>query len=684
VSGNVRFLFVCRFSNGYNPGFPIEGSLPDRSDRLESWKEIAAYLGRTEKTARRWEQREGLPVHRLQHQERGSIYAFKSELDAWRAARQPTPELANATEEPWQPRRWGVLTVLTVATIGAMVFTGYSTVNRLRMRSSSPGSSRIAVLPFKSLGDSTHAQFAAAITEEVTTRLAGVLGLHVVSRTSADEHQRAGKKTSDIGRDLGAEYVLEGSVLWNQGSVEGGGSQIRITAQLIRAVDDVHLWAQTYDHEFTDLFKAQNDIATRVVREVRGQLAPADLPITQGQATRNPDAYRAYLEGRFYASRPDFSEENLLLTIRSFERAVALDAEFTVALAALTRAQIEMVRLGYDLSQERRTLIRQNVERLRRGPSAAEMHIVLGSYWITIEHDPERGLAEFEAAERLEPANPEIPSLRSRLLQRVGHWDESIAELRRIVDQRPHDAFVLARIALACNAVGRYAEAQHYANRSIALEPDQVLGYLQKVWGVWLWKRDLDGARLLIEELPDANDWRFVELRFLQALYERKYEAAVRALAPLSGGWMRTTIIAWPTVLYEAQVWRLAGDLARAHEKFETARRLLEAEVRDAPDDARLHISLGIAYAGLGRKTDALREKEQTLAFPLARIGFEGSVFIELAALISTMVGDHDAALSHLQTLLAMPAHFSPQLLRLDPRWDPLRAEPGYTRLASE
>jgi serine/threonine-protein kinase len=658
--------------------------LPDRSDRLDSWKEIAAYLGRTEKTARRWEQREGLPVHRLQHQERGSIYAFKNEIDAWRASRQPTPELANSVESDDPPRRWGVWTAFVVAAIGVLLFTGYSTVNRLRMRSTSPNSSRIAILPFKNLGESMHAQFATAITEEVTTRLAGVPGLHVISRTSAEEYQRTGKKTSDIGKDLGAEYVLEGSVLWNQGTMAVGANQIRITAQLIRAADDVHLWAQTYDYQFKDLFKAQNDIATRVVREIRGQLAPADLRITQDQATRNPDAYRAYLEGRFYASRPDFSEENLRLTIRGYERAVALDENFFVALAALTRAQIEMVRLGYDLSQERKALIRQGVERLRHGPSAVETHIVLGSYWIVIEHDPERGLSEFEAAERLEPTNTEILSLRSRLLQRVGRWDESIAELRRIVDQRPQDAFVLARIALGCNGVGRYAEAQHYADRSIALERDQVLAYLQKVWGTWLWKGDLDGARLLIGQLPDANDWRFVELHFLQALYERQYEVAVKALAPLSGDWMRTTIVAWPVVLYEAQVWRLSGEHARARAKFETARRLLEAEMRDAPDDPRLHISLGIAYAGLGRKSDALRETNQTLGFPLARVGLEGSVFIELAALVSTMVGNHDDALGYLQTLLAMPAHFSPQLLRLDPRWDPLRTEPGYARLLAE
>ncbi len=655
---------------------------PDRSNRLDSWKEIAAYLGRTERTARRWEQHEGLPVHRLVHHERGSVYAFKTELDAWRVARRGILQSSGTarTAGPMPRRLLAVFVGLgACVAIAAWYFALWSSQPAPTL--SDP--TRIVVLPFKNLGATADAYFAAGITEEITARLARVQALHVISGTSASGYSQTQKAASANTKDLDAEYLLEGSVLWNRHPTDA--TRIRVTAQLIRATDDVHVWAQTFDRVPEDFLDVQTEIATRVVREVRGKLAPAERQALEDQATRNVEAYRAYLEGRFYAGRPDYSQENLTHALGSYERAVQLDASFQPTLAQLALAHLHYFISGYDLSQKRRALIQRAVDELSRlDPGTVDTHLVQAAYWLHVHKDSAKALAEYAAAERRHPGSVTVLSARAGALERIGRWEEGIDVMQRALELRPQDPFLHARLALALNAVRRYPEAQHYADQSIALEPDQVLGYVMKVWGTWLWKGDLQTVRALIEELPRIHDWRVRELGFLQALYERKYDLALRELAPLGGTWMRTGILAWPVSLYEAQAWRLRGDAGRARESFERSRRLLEAEVRAAPDDPRLHLSLGIALAGLGKHTEARREADKALAIPLARVGLPGSAFVEFAALIATMAGDHSTAFEHLQALLRMPALFSVHLLRLDPRWDPLRSHPKYAALVQE
>ena len=171
-----------------------------------------------------------------------------------------------------------------------------------------------------------------------------------------------------------------------------------------------------------------------------------------------------------------------------------------------------------------------------------------------------------------------------------------------------------ARLGVIRIGLREYPEARHAAEQSIALERDQVMAYVMRVWNAWLWQGDLDASRALLRALPAADDWRFMELRFLQALYERRYDEAVRVLRPFAGTWVRHWIFVRPVVLFEAQAWRLQGDAARAAAAFESARALLAAETAASPDDGRLHGALAVALAGLGRHADAVRHAGRALA----------------------------------------------------------------------
>ena len=195
------------------------GDAPE--NRLESWKEIAAYLNRGVRTVRRWETEEGLPVHRHVHRTLGSVYAYKSEIDTWRGTR---------------PARLGSGTPADV-----------------HRDSASPGSmTSVAVLPFTNLSiDPENAYFADGLTEEVIADLSKVRSLRVISRTSSMVFKNTKKDVKTIARELGVRYVL-------QGSVRRAGRQLRISAQLIDASRDAHLWAENYDGTLEDVSRCRN------------------------------------------------------------------------------------------------------------------------------------------------------------------------------------------------------------------------------------------------------------------------------------------------------------------------------------------------------------------------------------------------------------------------------------------
>jgi TolB-like protein/DNA-binding winged helix-turn-helix (wHTH) protein/Flp pilus assembly protein TadD len=601
----------------------------------------------------------------------------------------PQPEVESSQGHVFErgartPRRWIVVRwvagTLAAAALLALVVGHVPAPLGQRPAASAAAPARVVVLPFKNLGPADQEYVAAGITEEITSRLAVVDAMRVVSRTTASRYERLGKTVRDIGADLGTDYLLEGSILWDRQA--GVGARVRIAVQLIRVADDTHVWAETFDRGTADLFKMQAEIATRVVRELRSSVLADEQVAIETQPTRSLDAYRAYLQGRFHATRPDLSDEGMAQLIRYFQRAVDLDPNFALAHAALARAQARYFRFGYDVSRERRELARRAVARAQQlAPRLPEVHLAQSDYWLTIGRDPAKALAAAETARQLRPDDVAIQTASANVMLGTGRWHEAALRLERARQVDSRDAFVPAYLSLVFVGLRRYPEAQHTIERSLVLESDQLLAYILQVWNTWLWKGDVTAARALIDRLPAVDDWRFMELRFLQALYEHRFAEALRVVAPWSGKWTRTAILARPVVLYEAQAWRLHGNRRRAAAAFEAARRLLDAEVRTTPEDGRLRSGLAIALAGLGRRQGAAREAQRALQLMPHPQAFDTTVVREDVALALTMIGEHDAALDQIEVLLAAPAHFSVQLLRLDPRWDPLRGEPKYRTL---
>ncbi len=539
--------------------------------------------------------------------------------------------------------------------------------------------SRLVVLPFKNLGAADDEYFSLGMTEEITTRLTSVPDLRVISRTSGDRYERSDRTVSQIGAELGVDYLLEGSVRWDHR--ESG--QLRVVAQLIRVSDDSHLWSATYDRRLDDVFEVQSDIGRRVVVELRGALAPERAAAMDRPPTKNIEAYQAYVRGLFFANLPDPSEGHFLRVIAQFQRAVELDPDFALAYASLARAHEAVIRFAYDTSNERKAMAARALARAEAlAPDSPAVLLARGRYASTVDNDLEGALRAAEAAERLRPHDAAVLAVVANSRLMTGRWTEAAATYERALQLDPRNAAPHATLGLIYTAQRRHADAQLAIDRSIELEPDQVLANVLRVWNTWLWRGDIGGARAQLDRLARHDDWRFMELGFLQGLYERRFDVARNALPPFAGQWMRDWVLTRPVVLFEAQALRFEGDFTRSLAAFGQARDLLEAEARRAPADGRIRSSLAIALAGLGDKIGARREGRKALELMPYPEGFDTATVREDVALALTMIGDHDAAVAELEKVLGGPAYFSVHLLRLDPRWDLLRSHPRYPTLA--
>jgi TolB-like protein len=281
-------------------------------ERLESWKEIAAYLNRGVRTVRRWEAEEGLPVHRHVHRTLGSVYAYKSEIDTWRQTRSGRPTAPTAAE-------------------------GH------RSGAAAEPMTSIAVLPFTNLSiDPENAYFADGLTEEVIADLSKVRPLRVISRTSSMVFRDTRKDVKTIARELGVRYVL-------QGSVRREGRQLRISAQLIDASRDDHLWAENYDGTLEDVFTIQERLARLIVAALELRVTDAERRQLTERPIRDLHAYECYLRARYEAWR--WRRDAIDHAIQLLRNGLAIVGGNARLYAALGHAYLQYREAGIDFSE---------------------------------------------------------------------------------------------------------------------------------------------------------------------------------------------------------------------------------------------------------------------------------------------------------------------------------------------
>jgi len=288
------------------------------AERLDSWKEIAAYLRRDVRTVQRWEKKEGLPVYRHQHEKLGSVYAFPGELSQWLNTRQPPAAVAGAGQ----------------AKAGDKI--------------------KLAVLPFRNLSnDPDDRYFSDGLTEEMTTQITRLqpAELTVIARTTAEHYEPSAKSLQQMKQDLGVDYVLEGNM-------RRGGNRVRITARLSEVQDQTQLWAETYDRDLSDVLSVQAEIAQAIAEEIHLALNLTESnrlsDLQRGQRRVEPAAFDAYLKARYHLHSTLPAEMHK--SIKDFEQAVALDPSYAPAHAGLASAWALLAIAPYDLIPPREAM----------------------------------------------------------------------------------------------------------------------------------------------------------------------------------------------------------------------------------------------------------------------------------------------------------------------------------------
>jgi len=538
----------------------------------------------------------------------------------------------------------------------------------------------LVVLPFDNLGPAEDAYFTVGITDEITSRLGTVPRIGVISRNSASHY--AGKEwdTKQVGNDLSVEYIVAGTVRWARSSEDG--DRVRITPRLIRVSDDIEVWAGSFDRIIHDIFEIQSEIAVQVVEQLGITLGKSEQRTIEEEATEHLEAYQAFLRGRHLSRSPHFTVDNWKRVIGSYQRAVELDTQYAVAYAALASAHARLRYLRHDLSEERLVMAKLAADRAEAlGQDSPEVLLSLGYYYLWAFRDREQALQKWTLAEKGLPNDPRILSAKASLFENQGRWDEGIEALTKAIRYSPKDVYLITELVLFNWMKRQYSKAIELCNQAIALAPDENWPYIYKAVVTWNWKKPNTESRIAIESIRQDYHW-VPWLWFWQEVGEGQFDQALKRLENNPDEWIRHKLWARPKSMFKAFLYDFMGKSDLARESYELSVAPLEAMVQKWPEDPRYHSSLGMAYAYLGRKDEAIREGRRAIELlPLSKDAAYGQSYEMDMILIYIITGDYDTALDRIEFLLSIPSWMSVGWMKFDLRYKPIYSHPRFEKL---
>jgi len=536
----------------------------------------------------------------------------------------------------------------------------------------------VAVLPFENLSaNQENAVFAGGVHREILLNLAKVKDLKVISRTSVMQYKPGETRNlRQIARDLGVSHVVEGSVQWEKDTV-------RITAQLIDASTDAHIWADAYDRQLADVFAIQSDIAQRIAVQLGAHLSPNERSLLTSAPTNNVEAFELFVRARILMETdPDnFAyADNFTKAVDLLETAVRLDPRFALAYCALAEANTHLYR---DSRLKSCAPAEAALKEARRtAPDAGEVHFAQALIHYYCEHDFDQALATLELAARSLPNNAEIFTLRGLLERRLGRWEESLRHFERAIELNPKDSVAYGHAAGGAASLQRMNETYQILDAAIAAFPadDGFRAWkgLMRLWG----DGDIKAARRQLESLRTMDDMGSLQLAFEVPFAERNYAWAKQALTNFAD--KRIHKVDW--VQFEA---RLAVAINRAEESRESWTVLLAETAEQIVKNPKLSQpelkATALLNAALGNKEEAIRvAKRGVELFPVSQDPIDGTEILEALALVYTWTGEKDLAFETLFTLARMPRGVYDGELRVNPDWDNLRNDPRFNELVAE
>jgi TolB-like protein/Tfp pilus assembly protein PilF len=546
----------------------------------------------------------------------------------------------------------------------------------------------IAVLPFQNLSEEKQNEyFADGVQDEILTDLAKVADLKVISRTSVMQFKnRAALKLPEIAQALKVSHVLEGSV-------QRSGNRVRVSAQLIDARNDTHIWAEKYERDLADVFAIQSEIAQAIADHLQAKLSSKEKRAINERPTSDVAAYDLYLRAKelIYEVEvnPSRQRENLLEAAQLFDQAVARDPAFLLAHCQLAGAHDLIYFFNYDHTASRLKLAEASIANaVRLQPDAGQTHLAqaIHFYWGYLDYDKAR--EELTKAQQSLPNDAQVFRFLGLIERRQGRWNEAVRNLERGVELDPRNVDGLGNLAQAYFDMRRYNDSIATFDRIAQLEPGNPAVRTFRTSIELLARADVVPLRAVINTIEaegPASAADVATLSFELALDERDPAAAARTLANLPReGLTDPNSFPFPHAWFEGLVAELRGDAPAAQSAFMVARSETEKIVREQPKNEKALSVLALIDAHLGEKDKAIQEGRAACdMLPIAKDAVDGVMLVSNLARIYAITGEKDLALQQLEIATKLPGGSTYGELRLAPEWDLLRGDPRFEKIVA-
>jgi len=550
----------------------------------------------------------------------------------------------------------------------------------------------IAVLPFQNLSaDPENVFFTDGVQDEILNDLAKIADLKVISRTSVMQYKSGAKHNlRQIANELGVAHVVEGSV-------QRAGNRVRVTAQLIDAKTDTHLWVESYDRPLDDVFAIQTDIAKAIAGQLHAKLSRSQSNALAAAPTRDTEAYDLFLKGEYHERQAESTENGEFFDRAEifYRQALARDPSFALAYARLAYSRLNRHWFINRLTSAQLEEVKSNIQRaLAIAPESPDAYLALGIFHYWVHRDYDSALKALDRAIELQPSNSESRTARAGVYRRRGEWRRSLAEFERVLELNPRDSFSSTELGNTYLWLRRWSEAERALTRALALDPHNINAAFHLAVTYVNSTGDIRRARRAWEGVPESEmqispygiliSQMIGESVYLNVL-ERHFADALKAwdLRPTD-----TTEGRLKQLKARVGIQLLAGQNAAAKPECEQARALLEVQLAQRRPEDRTSLSeLAWVYVCLGRNADALRVAQQAAeALPLEKDAIFGANFLLGLAEIEAHTGKPEEAVEMLGQLLSTPSgeNISVARLKIDPVWDPIRSDSRFQKLLSE
>jgi serine/threonine protein kinase/Tfp pilus assembly protein PilF len=547
---------------------------------------------------------------------------------------------------------------------------------RHRNVASLPSEKSIAVLPFENLSkEEENAFFAGGVQDEILTNLAKVADLKVISRTSVMKYKSdLERNLREVAKTLGVSHVVEGSV-------QRAGGRVRVSAQLIDARSDAHLWAEHYERDVADVFAIQTEIAQHIADQLQAKLSAAEKSAIAARPTADLVAYVFYTKAKEIDIWHDWegAEKSMNRKVELLEKATQRDPTFALAYCALAKTHCD---LGTHLELAKKAADAA----LQLRPDLGEGHRELARYYFSVQ-DFDRAYDELMVARHTLPNDSEVLRIAAQTDRHRNRWNDALANFQKASELDPRNVEVAYWLGRTYFEMRRYHQLEQFLAKDAAIWPAPDPWTPLMLAEMKLAQADPIAAQSLLEQVPldfspTSQIW---EARFMAALYLRDYDAANRVIAATPAKFADDIFLGQPPESWaDGQVALARGDKQKALVVFAAARQKWDAGWGDKPKDEAYFERVARLDAGLGRKEDAIREGLRAVELmPIAKDSLVGPRLVTNLALVYAWTGELERALEQLEIVARVPAGPTYGDLRFNPCWDSLRGDPRFDKIVA-